>query len=102
GLTDEALKTNPQEVTSLGLLGIAAFEDKRFQDAVTFWGRLVALLPPEDPSRAAIEGGIARAREQLPADQQQAQQPPAATESGTVLKVRVELAPALKDKVQPG
>jgi len=102
GLTDEALKTNAQEVTSLGLLGIAAFEDKRFQDAVTFWGRLVALLPPEDPSRAAIEGGIARAREQLPADQQQAQQPPAAAESGTVLKVRVELAAALKDKVQPG
>lgn len=102
-LTDEALKANPEEATSLGLLGIAAFEDKRFQDAVTYWGRLTALLPADDPSRAAIEGGIARAREQLPADQQQAQQPqPAATDTGTVLNVRVELAADLKDKVQPG
>ncbi|MEK1939692.1 MAG: c-type cytochrome biogenesis protein CcmI [Pseudomonas sp.] len=104
GLTDEALKANPDEVTSLGLLGIAAFEDKRFQDAVTYWGRLAKLLPADDPSRSAIEGGIARAREQLPADQQVAEQPaqPAATETGAVLKVRVQLAPELQSKVQPG
>ncbi len=104
GLTDEALKANPDEVTSLGLLGIAAFEDKRFQDAVTYWGRLAKLLPADDPSRSAIEGGIARAREQLPADQQVAEQPqqPAAAQSGATLKVRVQLAPELQSKVQPG
>ncbi len=64
-LTDEALRADPQEVTSLGLLGIAAFEEGRFQDAIGFWERLVATLPAEDPSREAIKGGIARAREQL-------------------------------------
>jgi cytochrome c-type biogenesis protein CcmH len=102
GLTDEALKGNPEEVTSLGLLGIAAFEDKRFQDAVTYWGRLVALMPADDPSRAAIEGGIERARSNLPADQQAAQPPAAVAESGAVLKVRVQLAADVQAKVQPG
>ncbi len=101
-LTDEALKGNPEEVTSLGLLGIAAFEDKRFQDAVTYWGRLIALMPADDPSRAAIEGGIERARSNLPADQQVTQQPPAAAATGAVLKVRVQLAPDVQAKVQPG
>lgn len=31
-LTDEALQRDPQEVTSLGLLGIAAFEGQRFKE----------------------------------------------------------------------
>ena len=64
-LTDEALKGDPHEVTSLGLLGIAAYEDERFEEAIGFWERLVATLPAEDPSREAIQGGIARAREQI-------------------------------------
>lgn len=98
-LTDEALKADPRDVTSLGLLGIAAFEAQRYADAVGYWERLVALLPPEDPSRAAIEGGIARARAQAglpPAEEA------AAVQSQVELKVSVALAPALSDKVQPG
>lgn len=98
-LTDEALKADPRDVTSLGLLGIAAFEEQRYADAVGYWERLVALLPPEDPSRAAIEGGIARARAQAglpPAEEA------AAVQSQVELKVSVALAPALSDKVQPG
>lgn len=95
-LTDEALKADANEVTSLGLLGIAAFESKRYQDAVDYWTRLQQLLPVQDPSRAALEGGIARARENLGTTA------PAPAVSGPQLKVRVELAAALKDKVQPG
>ncbi|MGH8354235.1 MAG: c-type cytochrome biogenesis protein CcmI, partial [Pseudomonas sp.] len=53
-LTDEALKADPQEVTSLGLLGIAAFEAGRFAEAIGFWERLLAVLPADDPSHAAI------------------------------------------------
>lgn len=47
-LTDEALKLDPKEVTSLGLLGIAAFEGQRYQDAIDYWSRLLAQLPPEE------------------------------------------------------
>lgn len=55
-LTDEALQGDPHEVTSLGLLGIAAYEDERYQDAIGFWERLVATLPADDPSREPIQG----------------------------------------------
>ena len=98
-LTDEALRADPQEVTSLGLLGIAAYEESRFQDAIGFWERLVATLPEEDPSREAIKGGIARAREQLG---ETAPAPAAASESAAVrLLIEVTLDPSLQDDVRP-
>lgn len=98
-LTDEALRADPQEVTSLGLLGIAAYEEARFQDAIGFWERLVATLPEEDPSRDAIKGGIARAREQLG---ETAPAPAAASESAAVrLQIEVTLDPSLQDDVRP-
>jgi len=98
-LTDEALAGDPTDVTSLGLLGIAAFEGGRFADAAGYWERLVAILPEGDPSRAAILGGIARAREQagLGAAEPGTPAQPAAVE----LKVSVALAPELADKVSP-
>lgn len=94
-LTDEALKADPKEVTSLGLRGIAAFEGERYQEAIDYWQRLLAQLPEGDASRAALQGGIDRAAEKLSTS---AGKPAQAAR----LKVRVELAAALKDKVQPG
>lgn len=109
-LTDEALKGDPHEVTSLGLLGIAAYEEERFKDAIGYWERLVSTLPAEDPSREAIQGGIARAREQLgeqptgPASPAvgtaQSQETPAAV-AGPSLEVSVQLDPAMADQVRP-
>lgn len=95
-LTDEALKADPNEVTSLGLRGIAAFEGERYQEAIDYWKRLLAQLPEGDASRAALQGGIDRAAERLGSSPGQATAPVAAR-----LKVRVELAAALKDKVKP-
>ncbi|WP_323614435.1 c-type cytochrome biogenesis protein CcmI [Pseudomonas putida] len=95
-LTDEALKADPNEVTSLGLRGIAAFEGERYQEAIDYWNRLLAQLPEGDASRAALQGGIDRAAERLGGNTGKPETPVAAR-----LKVRVELAPALKDKVKP-
>ncbi|TIH06560.1 c-type cytochrome biogenesis protein CcmI [Pseudomonas leptonychotis] len=95
-LTDEALKGDPAEVTSLGLLGIAAYEAGQFQQAIGHWQQLVAVLPVEDPSRQAIQGGIDRAREQL--GEPAADVTPAASQG---LTVRVALAAELQAKVQP-
>lgn len=100
-LTDEALKADPKEVTSLGLLGIAAFEAKRYEEAIGYWQRLMNELPEGDQSRAALEGGIAKAREQLLASGGQVQAAPA-TKAQASIKVSVDLADALKDKVLPG
>ena len=100
-LTDEALKADLKEVTSLGLLGIAAFEGERYQDAIDYWNRLLAQLPPNDPSREALQGGITRATEKLVASGGKVAQAPAA-KTAALLKVSVDLAAELKTKVQPG
>ena len=100
-LTDEALKADPKEVTSLGLLGIAAFEGERFQQAIDYWNRLLAQLPPDDNSRAALEGGIKRAAERLEASGGKVAAAPAPAKAA-LLKVSVDLASELKGKVQPG
>jgi cytochrome c-type biogenesis protein CcmH len=97
-LTSEALKADPHDATTLGLLGIAAFEAGRFAEAVEHWERLVAALPAEDPSRQAIQGGIERARQQLGNLPQGTQAPQVQAQ----LKVRVELAAQLRERVQPG
>jgi cytochrome c-type biogenesis protein CcmH len=100
GLTDEALQADPEEVTSLGLLGIAAYESQRYADAVRYWERLVAVLPEQDPSRVAIAGGIERARQQM----SEGEQPGAAAGPSAkvhALEVSVSLAPEVQQNVQP-
>lgn len=99
-LTDEALKADPKEVTSLGLLGIAAFEGERYQEAIDYWNRLLAQLPPDDNSRVALQGGIERAAERLKASGGKVAQAPAP--KAALLTVSVDLASELKGKVQPG
>ncbi|MBH3427713.1 c-type cytochrome biogenesis protein CcmI [Pseudomonas alkylphenolica] len=103
-LTDEALKADPNEVTSLGLLGIAAFESEHYQQAVDYWNRLLVQLPEGDASRSALQGGIERAQEKLKAGEGKVASAPTeapATAAGPRMKVRVELAAALKDQVKP-
>jgi cytochrome c-type biogenesis protein CcmH len=89
-------------VTSLGLLGIAAFEDQRYQDAVRFWERLVAALPEEDPSRDAIRGGIARAREQMGEPAAVSPRQSEAESAAVTLQVEVALDPEVAKQVSPG
>ncbi|PBQ02672.1 c-type cytochrome biogenesis protein CcmI [Pseudomonas congelans] len=96
-LTDEALQADPREVTSLGLLGIAAFETQRYQAAVDYWTRLLAALPADDASRSALEGGIARARENLA--KRAAEVAPAVKAKS--IRIHVELAAALQGRVRP-
>lgn len=95
-LTDEALKADPEEVTSLGLLGIAAYEGQRYADAVRYWERLVAVLPAQDPSRTAIQGGIERARQQM--DERPAAEADARAHA---LQVRVALSAEAQAAVRP-
>lgn len=62
-LTDEALASNPDEVLSLRLAAMGAFQSQRYTEAITYWERLQATLPEEDPSRSAIADNVLRARE---------------------------------------
>ncbi|MDF3936770.1 c-type cytochrome biogenesis protein CcmI [Pseudomonas citronellolis] len=101
-LAEEALKQDPQEVTTLGLMGIAAFEDQRYADAAGYWQRLVAALPADDPSRAAIQSGIERARQHLAERGETLPEAPAAqAAAGLSLTVTVDLSDAVKGQVKP-
>ena len=100
-LSDEALKLDPKEVTSLGLKGIAAFEGQRYQEAVDYWKRLLAVLPADDPSRSALEGGIARAADKVVESGGKLTETPAVAVKSATLKVRVTLSEALKARVLP-
>ncbi|KRP60103.1 c-type cytochrome biogenesis protein CcmI [Pseudomonas trivialis] len=93
-LTDEALKLDPKEVTSLGLLGIAAFEGQRYQAAIDYWNRLLAQLPAEDNSRAALQGGIDRAAQKL-------KENGGVVAQQSVMTVRVDLSAEVKANVLP-
>ncbi|MCQ4294825.1 c-type cytochrome biogenesis protein CcmI [Pseudomonas stutzeri] len=98
-LTDEALQSDPQELTSLGLLGIAAYEESRYQDAVRYWEQLVAALPEEDPSREAIRGGIERARQQINGETATEQGQAGNDTVGTTLQIQVALDPKVAESV---
>ena len=103
-LTYEALQADPQELTSLGLLGIAAYEEGRYQDAVRFWEQLVAALPENDPSREAIRGGIERARQQVDGGSGNAaagEAPAAASTQAAALQIQVQLDPKVAETVSP-
>jgi cytochrome c-type biogenesis protein CcmH len=100
-LSDEALKLDPKEVTSLGLKGIAAFEGQRYQEAVDYWKQLLAVLPADDPSRSALEGGIARAADKVMANGGKLTDTPVVAAKSATLKVRVTLSQALKANVLP-
>jgi cytochrome c-type biogenesis protein CcmH len=100
-LTDEALRADPQEGTSLGLLGISAFEAGNYAQAIGFWQRLLAGLPAGDAARQPIESGIERARAKLVEAGGTLPDAPMVASNAIELKVRVELAPELLEKVRP-
>ncbi|MAZ88076.1 MAG: c-type cytochrome biogenesis protein CcmI [Cellvibrionaceae bacterium] len=64
-LIDKALSIDPNETSSLGLAGIAAFEQGRYSDAIDYWGRAVQLLGPASNASMSLRSGMARAQELL-------------------------------------
>lgn len=84
-LLQRALVSNPHNVTALGLLGMAAFEQKDYARAVDLWQRLLASIPQGTPQAAAIAEGVEKARTLGGI--------PAATSSDMQLRVQVSIAP---------
>lgn len=96
-LIDKALAVDPNHPMSLWLKGTAAFEQKKYQQAIGTWEKLVAMLPPGSDDVRMLEGAINDARTK-------AGLPPGAVAvapAGTSIKGVVELDPALKAKASP-
>jgi cytochrome c-type biogenesis protein CcmH len=95
---EEAMALNPDEVNSLGLLGIHAFSQGNYREAIAYWERIEAVAP-DHPQLASIQGGIKEAYTRL------GEQPPATNEGavsqagGLGVTVRVTLDEAFRQDV---
>lgn len=63
-LIDEILDKHPREPTVLGMLGVDAFDDGRYEKAISYWRRALAGFG-DNKSAQAIRNGIAVARQRL-------------------------------------
>lgn len=61
-LATRALDKDPDETTSLGLAGIAAFEKGEYGRAIQLWEHAVELLGVHTPAAQSLRAGIERAR----------------------------------------
>lgn len=61
-LATKALEKDPDETTSLGLAGIAAFEKGQYAQAISYWEHAVELLGAHTPAARSLLAGIERAR----------------------------------------
>lgn len=117
-LLEKALAANPQHQRALWLLGISDAQAGDAVGAVRRWETLLPLLPPDSEVAKSVSEQIAQARAEaglapgavVPAtDAAPAASVPAiaaaataATAAGPKLVVRVDVAPELKGRIQPG
>ncbi|MBK1872065.1 c-type cytochrome biogenesis protein CcmI [Marinobacter sp. 1-3A] len=98
---EEARSLNPDEVNSLGLLGIHSFSQGDYREAIQYWERIQAVAP-DHPQLGAIQGGIKEAYTRL-GEQPPAQEPAfaAADDSaqGMGVTVSVSLDEAFKQDI---
>ena len=86
-LVNRALKKDPKNDHSLWLAGVAALQRQEYNTAIDYWNRLLAVVPKDSETAHLVRDNIDRARAKM-------------TGAGAV-KLRVELAPSLADKVSP-
>jgi cytochrome c-type biogenesis protein CcmH len=99
-LLQRALELQPDSQRALWLLGISQFQHTQYADAAATWRKLQPLLEPGSSVAKAVAEQIANADSR--AGIKPAAGPAPAASQGAALKVEVSLAPALKDKLQPG
>ena len=99
-LLHHALVLQPDSQRGLWLLGISQFQHAQYAEAAATWRKLQPLLQPDSSVAKAVAEQIANADAR--AGIKPGAEPAPAASQGAALKVEVSLAPALKDKLQPG
>ncbi|MFP3977989.1 c-type cytochrome biogenesis protein CcmI [Marinobacter sp. KMM 10035] len=98
---EEARSLNPDEVNSLGLLGIHSFSQGAYREAIQYWER-IQTVAPDHPQLGAIQGGIEEAYTRL-GEQPPAQEPALAaagdSAQGVGVTVSVSLDEAFKQDI---
>lgn len=98
-LLQDALKINPRDNTSLGLLGVASYDRGDFMNAVRYWTRLLRLLPPNNPNAMAIQGGLDKAKSELTAEQVTVLADEAKAAIKSSIQVTVDIDESMKAKL---
>ncbi len=95
---ERALALAPDNDTALGLMGIAAYQQGRFQEAVDYWSRALMKLSPQASAAGALRAGIASARQQLEGEGREARRDEGGRdeEGQAAISVRVSLADDLE------
>lgn len=92
----KARELNPDEVNALGLLGIHAFSQQNYREAIEYWER-IETVAPDHPQIVSIREGIREAYSRL------GEEPPAevaeAEASGAGVTVRVTLSEDFQKQV---
>ena len=116
------LKANPNQNNALLLAGSASFAEGRFAQAIQYWERVRASLPPQSEDLNALDSALAQARERLapgrasaqlpdsgrasaqsaPSGGASAQPPSVASTAPARISGRVSLAPELAAQTSPG
>jgi cytochrome c-type biogenesis protein CcmH len=91
-LINKALHVDPDHVLALWLAGTASFNRRDYADAAVFWERAVSLLPEGSEDGRMLSESVAEAKRRSGVKID-----PAKSVAG-----RVELAPAMKARVDPG
>jgi len=111
-LVQRALKADPKHPKALALAASAAFEDKKYRQAIDYWEELRTLLTPTSDEAKGIEANIAEANALLGAKSVAAPTSLAAalaaavdaepTSGGGAISGTVRVAPDLAEKVSSG
>jgi cytochrome c-type biogenesis protein CcmH len=96
-----ALLIDPNNVKGLNLIGIASYQAGNYAHAVSYWEKLLKLLPPDSPNAKRITTSIAAARKQEAAGAQSPEGMKQPVTGGTKIGVVVKLSPALAGRVSP-
>jgi cytochrome c-type biogenesis protein CcmH len=97
-----ALLIDPNNAKGLNLIGIASYQAGDYAHAVSYWEKLLQLLPPDSPNAKKVSASIAAARSKAEAGTQPpAQGTPQPAAGGAQVGVVVKLSPALAGKVSP-
>jgi cytochrome c-type biogenesis protein CcmH len=100
---NKALAANPDEVNSLGLLGMNDFQTQQYESAIKHWSRILE-VQPDNPSRKSIVAGLKMAQKKLKEQGKTVDIPvldKAQAVSKASITVTVDISDALKAKVKP-
>lgn len=94
---ERTLAIEPLEITSLGLLGVEAFEQENYQQALDYW--LTALRNADGQTADSLRSGVRKARDKLVEQGINVPEIPELAEA--TIPVRVQLSQKLQESAQP-